>query len=214
MIKLNEAYLQQLDFAIDQYKLVTEKDTLKHSYFCTIALNAVYRISGKDSIYFKQIDKYKEDKSFMYYDTRAKAIVGVLMALKEDIKNGFLETLKENIKGELFSDFLEMANVLLNDGYKDAAAVIGGGVLESHLRQLCIKFVINTLDANGKAKKADTLNSELAKESAYNLLDQKSITAWLDLRNKAAHARYGEYTKDQVLLMLQGIGNFIARCPA
>ena len=34
---------------------------------------------------------------------------------------------------------LEMAEHLLAADYKDAAAVLGGGVLEEHLRQLCKK---------------------------------------------------------------------------
>ena len=37
---------------------------------------------------------------------------------------------------ELFADFLEMADYLLSEGYKDPAAVLGGSMLEEHLRQL------------------------------------------------------------------------------
>ncbi|MCC6537711.1 MAG: hypothetical protein IT162_09195 [Bryobacterales bacterium] len=63
-------------------------------------------------------------------------------------------------------------------------------------------------------KKADTLNADLVKAGAYSVLDQKSITAWLDLRNKAAHGKYTEYEKDQVRLLIDAIRNFMARCPA
>ena len=55
------------------------------------------------------------------------------------------------------------------------------------------------------------MNSELASANIYNKLDQKSITSWLDLRNKAAHGQYLEYTKEQVELMYQGVTNFISR---
>jgi hypothetical protein len=44
-----------------------------------------------------------------------------------------------------------------------------------------------------------------------NKLDQKNVTAWLDLRNKAAHGKYTEYQKDQVELMMQGVTQFMAR---
>jgi hypothetical protein len=88
--------------------------------------------------------------------------------------------------------------------------VITGSVLEEHLRQLCTKYSISVTVA-GKAKKADLMNAELASGSAYSKLDQKSITAWLDLRNKAAHGKYGEYSKDQVVLLIQGIRDFMAR---
>ena len=42
-------------------------------------------------------------------------------------------------------------------------------------------------------------------------MDQKKITAWLDLRNKAAHGKYGEYNTDQVRQMLLGVTEFMAR---
>ena len=44
--------------------------------------------------------------------------------------------------------------------------------------------------------------------------DPDFVTAWLDLRNKAAHGHYLEYTKEQVELMLQSVRDFTARCPA
>ena len=109
---------------------------------------------------------------------------------------------------------MEMANYLISENYKDPAAVIAGSVLEEHLRQLCHKNKIEVEhDNKGKKipKKADGLNSDLARARVYTNLDQKQVTAWLDLRNKAAHGKYNEYSKDQVDLMIQGIINFLTR---
>ena len=55
------------------------------------------------------------------------------------------------------------------------------------------------------------MNADLCKAGAYTKLDQKNVTAWLDLRNKAAHGSYDSYTKDQVVLMIAGIRDFITR---
>ena len=63
-------------------------------------------------------------------------------------------------------------------------------------------------------QKADAVNAELVKANAYSKLDQKNVTAWLDLRNKAAHGHYTEYQKEQVALMIDAIRDFITRCPA
>jgi hypothetical protein len=49
----------------------------------------------------------------------------------------------------LFSDFLELASYLNSEGYKDAAAVICGGVLEGHLRKLSEKLGIAVVAENG-----------------------------------------------------------------
>lgn len=137
-----------------------------------------------------------------------------MKAVKQEIEGGWLFTVKGLISAEIFSDFLEMAEYLLKEGYKDPAAVMTGSVLEEHIRQLCIKksIQIETVkDGKPVPKKADLMNSELASASVYNKLDQKSITSWLDLRNKAAHGQYSEYTKEQVELMFQGVTNFISR---
>jgi hypothetical protein len=107
-----------------------------------------------------------------------------------------------------------MAEHLLQEGYKDPAAVMIGSVLEEHLRQLCGRNnILVEVDKGGRvsAKKADLLNADLANATVYNKLDQKSVTSWLDLRNKAAHGKYSEYTKEQVDIMYKSVLDFIAR---
>ncbi|WP_367864389.1 hypothetical protein [Pedobacter sp. WC2423] len=146
--------------------------------------------------------------------TELLAGIGILKAAKQEIDGGWLFTVKGLVSAEIFSDFLEMADYLLQEGYKDPAAVMTGSVLEEHLRQLCNRAEISVeVEKGGKLspKKADLLNADLANAEAYNKLDQKAITTWLDLRNKAAHGKYTEYTKEQVEMMYQGVANFISR---
>src|SRR5262249_46662449 len=137
-----------------------------------------------------------------------------LRAVRDELTGGWLQTTKSLVSAEIFADFLDMAEYLLSEGYKDPAAVMIGSVLEEHLRQLCSAnhIDIEVITPNRVTpKKADALNADLAKASVYSKLDQKSITAWLDLRNKAAHGKYSEYTTEQVRLMSQGVTEFIAR---
>ncbi|MDL5045111.1 hypothetical protein QQ054_03525 [Oscillatoria amoena NRMC-F 0135] len=107
-----------------------------------------------------------------------------------------------------------MAEHLLKEGYKDPAAVMIGSVLEEHLRQLCQKNNVDTHIIKGAdtvPKRAEAMNIDLVKAKVYPLTDQKQVTAWLDLRNNAAHGKYLEYKKEQVDLMYQGVLNFISR---
>lgn len=139
---------------------------------------------------------------------------GIMESIKIEIEMGWLTTVKGLVSAEIFNDFLETAEYLMDQKYKDAAAVITGSTLEEHLRQLCRKNKIPDNDMkNGKSvpKKADTLNNELAVSGIYNKLDQKNITAWLDLRNKAAHGHYSEYKDEQVVIMLKGVIEFMTR---
>lgn len=62
--------------------------------------------------------------------------------------------------------------------------------------------------SKGKAFTMDALNAALAKAGVYNLLVQKQVTAWADLRNKAAHAHWDQYDAEQVTQMLAGVRKF------
>jgi hypothetical protein len=141
--------------------------------------------------------------------------LGILQGVRGEMAGGWTITVKAIVSAEIFSDFLEQASHLLSADFKDAAAVITGGVLEEHLRQLCLKHGVETeiVKESGDEvpKKADRLNADLCKEGVYNKLDQKSVTGWLDLRNNAAHGKYDQYTIEQVRLMHQGVTDFMAR---
>ena len=141
---------------------------------------------------------------------RLDCLMGVVEALRQDYKAGALAPIQELIRAEVFDDFLEMGEHLLDQGYKDPAAVVIGGVLEQHIRKLCVRAKVPT-ELNNKPKKADLLNSELAAKNVYGTLDQKSVTSWLDLRNNAAHGHYDKYGAEQVKLLLLGIRDFINR---
>lgn len=121
-----------------------------------------------------------------------------------------MQTLQERLHADTFSDFLEMAEYFLEDGFKDPAAVMAGGVLEEHLRKLSEKNNLSLPDR----PKLDTMNSNLASQSAYGKNDQKQVTAWAGIRNAAAHGKYADYSIEQVKLMVAGIRDFITRNPA
>jgi hypothetical protein len=62
-------------------------------------------------------------------------LLGILRALRADYAAGYPGTVEELIHADLFSDFLKMAEHLLNQGYKDPSAVLIWSVLEEHLRR-------------------------------------------------------------------------------
>lgn len=149
-----------------------------------------------------------------HFRSDCEAALSILYAIREEIAGGWLFSIKALVTAEVFSDFISMAEHLLETGYKDPAAIMIGSVLEEHLRQLCISRKVDVEEArDGKMvpKKADRLNADLAKISAYTKLDQKLVTAWLDLRNNAAHGKCELYTMEQVRNMNAGVVEFMAR---
>jgi hypothetical protein len=107
--------------------------------------------------------------------------LGILQAARGELAGGWIETTRGLITAEVFADFLEMGEHLLDEHYKDAAAVMIGGTLEEHLRQLATAKGIPVEELKQSRmvpRKADAINADLAK-SVYGKLDQKNVTAGL-----------------------------------
>jgi len=207
---------------VDQGKsvLATRHTTYDREYvdagkikgFRSAALSFIERVYGRDHTHYREFSAAVDG----FGPEDAQIGISILEAIRDELDGGWLFSIKGLVTAEVFADFLEMASYLLEQSYKDPAAIIAGSVLEEHLRQLCVRNGIDIeFQSQGvsKPKKADTLNSDLANLNIYNKLDQKAVTTWLDLRNKGAHGHYGEYTKEQVSNMVQGITDFMARNP-
>ncbi len=195
-MNISGAIVNSLNYDVELYQEIKSS--------CSSLILSIY---GENHPYFT--DFQKSSSKFENY----KNISGILKAVKFEIENDWLLSMKSLLSAEIFSDFLEMGEYLLNENYKDAAAVMIGSVLEEHLRQLSLAAKNDLTNSNGRPKKASLLNAELVKLNVYNKLDEKNITAWLDLRNKAAHGKYSEYKKEQVDLMLNSVRDFIVRIP-
>ncbi|MFO0321656.1 MAG: hypothetical protein ACK504_04420 [Bacteroidota bacterium] len=184
-------------------------DIGKQFGFRTAALSFIKSLFGETHIYYIDFNEFVKG-----YDVSAtEKGVNILQSIRHEIDQDWLITIQQLISAEIFSDFLEMARHLLDLKYKDPSAVMIGSVLEEHLRQLCKNHNVDLAFLRGTdsiPKKAEVINADLVKANVYNVMVQKNITAWLDLRNKAAHGKYGEYAIENVELMYHGVVNFIA----
>jgi hypothetical protein len=174
----------------------------------------VRKLYGEQSQHFFSYKSAHESPNFyklsQYNYRQFTQMLGIAQAVQHEIENGLLVDLKSLAQGEVFADFLDMGEHLLNGGYKDAAAVIVGTVLEDGLRRLSTRLGLPTTSDEGKSITIDPLNNQLAKHNAYSKLVQKQITTWAHVRNKAAHGEYAEYTKEQVQMMLVFVQSFTA----
>jgi hypothetical protein len=181
--------------------------------FTTSALVVIDGIAGPAS-HYAVLAHEPVDRGGPGHHWTVSEVHAILLALKADLEAGNLRGLQDRVRGDTFEDFLEMAAHLLNEGYEDAAAVITGSVLEGHLRALAVNRSIAVAKPDGSSVKSDGLNAELARLEAYSKGDQKSVTAWLDLRNDAAHGHYDRYAAEQVKLVHGGVRDFLNRVPA
>lgn len=203
------AVLAQIDDVLAHARAASQDSDVQMQAVATRCVAAVSRLAPPESDYVERARSIEGHAGYV-----ADQVSGILQALRADIEAGYVRTLEELVHADVFSNFLDMAGELQRSGYKDAAAVIAGSVLEEHLRQLAEKNGVTTSKANGAPVKADTLNAELAKNGTYNALVHKQVGAWLALRNKAAHGYYSEYDQAQVAALIRDVLDFAAKHPA
>jgi hypothetical protein len=217
---------QRIDELIDkgaQVLLIDEPPVNSHSHasqdygafieWRTQALSFLTNLLKADHIYVTTFEKRVEKN----YEKFINAGIGILKAVKEDIQGGYLESFESLISANLFSDFLEMAEHLLEEGYKDPAAVMIGGTLEEHLRLLCLTNSISITSQSNSSftpKKASKMNTELYTNNVYSKIVMNTVIAGLSLRNEAAHGNYTAYSKSEVDLFLKQVRDFILMNPA
>lgn len=142
---------------------------------------------------------------------RSRGLVARLTALRQDVQSGYTQRIEELLHADVFGDFLAMADELLGKGFRGPAAVVIGCVLEEHLRKLSARSDVAIEGETGRPRKAEALNADLAKAEAYSKLEQKNVTAWLGLRNDAAHGNHEAFDAKQVEALIRDVRDFIVR---
>lgn len=132
-----------------------------------------------------------------------KRLRAVFLAAKDDFEGGYLNSVRNLVHAEVFGSELEQAEELLTSGYASAAAVIAGVVLETTVRNLCT-------DRDIPHGKLDRMNADLSKAGAYNLIQQKRITAIAAIRNAAAHGDADKFNPGDVRGMIDDIERFLS----
>lgn len=193
--------LQATNFLGDNSEILTV-DSLKFSMWKMQSLNLIEAITGENSQHFRNFNKINKPTK-----SKVDEGLGILLALREDMGSGYIEKLKYEILSVQYSNLLETAEKFLNDNQKDPAGVLAGVALEETLRQIADKYVIKH---TAKATLL-TLNQCIAdSKKVYDDTTRKEIIAWNDVRDKAAHAKWKEFSKIQVKQLIEGTTKLIA----
>jgi len=158
---------------------------------------------------------YEQKLNFAYGNANSlPQLFGVFQAAHRLLQEGRIRTLNDAVRAETEVELLDQADMLRNTDRLAAATVIAGGALETHLRNLLVKYSLPIPGAGS----INAYNLAIAQArnngTTTNITpaDTSQITAWGQMRNGAAHDP-GNYkgTKEQVDLMVRGIRDFIAR---
>ena len=142
---------------------------------------------------------------------------GILLSFKDDINSGLLTSINTIIEANISGDYLAQAEQLLLEGKTGnydhvPSAVLTGAILEDALRRLCQRQTppIDVMKPNRKLKMLNALIDDLRNAGLYNELKAKQLRAWADIRNAAAHGKFGDFNRKDTEEMLKGVQNFLA----
>jgi hypothetical protein len=173
----------------------------------TSALSLIERVFGKESATCQRFRSAIEKKSSYNTDDvlAFNEQLAIFQSAKSDVQGGYLFEIRNLVHAEVFTNELDQARHLLDAGYKPAAAVIAGTVLETTLRELC-----NQHPNLAAAESLNRMNDGLTREGVYNQARHRQIQAWADIRNAAAHGRPNDFEAIDAARMIEGIRDFIA----
>lgn len=132
---------------------------------------------------------------------------GIIKAAREDIRGGYLTSLADLAAADVFTDFLDMAEHLLECSYKDPAASLIGAVLEDGLKRIARHSDIEVKERDD----IQALNGRLGAKQVYPRLVQQQVQVWNSVRNSADHGNFSEYDADRVKAMLLDVRSFLAK---
>ncbi len=179
--------------------------------FVVSALAAIERIAGKNSQYYENIPQESVLSPFAIESPNLSfipTVTGVLIALRDAVDQGLLESLESRLRANIHDDFLTQASELLDAGYHVAALVLTGGVLENHLQKM--------IQAGGLVlpkKESISKYNDLIRGNAYNQSVWRRIQSISDLRNEAAHGKGSNIKADDSKDAHTFVQRFIADHP-
>ena len=202
--KDHEDIVQKFGWLLERVKDVTPntpEGVIAYLEVRVSALNLFARTAGENSIYYRELlDRHSNDRIF------PEVLEAVLRAAMTDYREGFMADTKILVSAEVFADFLVQAEVLLEHDYKDAAAVIIRAVLEDGLRRVCLSKGIAVKERAG----VDDLAQALTKQNSLTAIQKKEIDAKREIGNAAAHGRFSEFTKQDVIAFHEFVQRLLA----
>lgn len=125
---------------------------------------------------------------------------GVLLNLRREVEQGLIESLRQQVAGEVLTDLIQLARTVLDepgDNPKNVASVLAAAAFEDTIRRMgeTLAGVIGTddlADVLKKLKDADVMKSP-----------QVGIAqSYLTFRNRALHANWNDIQRESVLSVL------------
>lgn len=199
-----EEVLAELDAVIDN----TDPGPAVHA----VRLAAgIFRLAPQESTYHQQARKISDGNAIDAY--KVQRLEAVAHALRADIEAGYVQTIEQRTRGEIFDDLLEMASAVVKTN-PAGAAILAGAVLEEHIRKMAAVVGIRASKANGEMVKFENLSQSLVKEGVISQPERKIIAGWYGQRTEATHGRFENVVDGEVPRMIESVRRLLVDYPA
>lgn len=131
--------------------------------------------------------------------------VGMISGAESILKDDWYTNVQDVAAKEAMGSLEETASGLLDEGLKDAAAILTRVVLEQKLHHLCVKSEVEI----GKKKPGiHDYTNELYNSGKLRKHEMRAIQRWADIGNDAIHLRFDEYSNKNIHEMLDWVRDF------
>ncbi len=137
-------------------------------------------------------------------DYRVQEIVGLLRGFKKAVDSGTVD-IQSYILNKAVGDFFTQAQHLYDQGFHVAACVLARGVLESHLRNTCVKHSCMPTRNNPTI---NDFNQSLYQNRVIDNAKMQLVQSAAAVGNSAAH--HQNTTQPEARMMLQNVSSLIA----
>jgi len=191
-------------FPVWIYKM---REQIRFEKWIQSSLNLIRNVASSDSYYYKSFPVDPETATpghFRYFIAKG---LGVLTSLKEELERGFVTEVANIISADLLTSISDQAVILINAGYKDAAAVYCRVMVETSLKKICDKHNLEYPIKTNINRVAEILR----KNNKITQIEWRQIQSWADIGNSAAHGEFDKYSINDVKLMIDNINYFIKK---
>lgn len=137
--------------------------------------------------------------------SRLRSQINILKAARQRFTSTLFD-IKKIVQADLLDSEIEVAKLLLTNGFTRAAGAVAGVVIERHLSQICLDHAISI---KAKHPTIATLNDALKDATAVDLAQWRFIQHLADIRNNCDHAKTVEPTHEQVSDLIAGTAKII-----
>ena len=181
------------------------------AWLLSAAQITAFLVPNTENLYRKSIERLATARSNHIAHRSVAEVAGLLAHHADDINRGYLGSIANAASAATFDDLLDHAEAYLVDQRKEPAGVLAGVVFEDSVRRVYRK-VKGQSDKDIKLEQLiNALMSFPVGTPTVNGIEGKREKAAADVRTKATHAQWDEYSNDDVESTIKFTREFLER---